>query len=613
MQPPWIQIERAGAQDLPALVPLFDAYRAFFAGNADTARSERFLSERLRAGDSAIFFVRTENGADGFIQLYPLWSSWYCRRIWFLSDLYVRESSRRLGLGRQLVERAIAFAQETDASSVMLELPRSEPHLVRFYAELGFEKDRIFELARKSICSEDRLSRLPETRDMEPIDRREFLVGAGVATAALAAATPVGVGAQSGGAVFLSTWEWGIEANARAAATIGAGGSLLDAVEKGINVVEDDPNVDTVGYGGLPNEQGEVELDAGIMDGAAHRAGSVCNLHKIKNPISVARLVMEKTRHTTIAGEGALQFAIAMGFEPMQLLTPHSLEEWLKWRSTPNHETFWIDRNHHDTIGMVACDGRGHVVAGCSTSGLGVEDSRARRRFAPRRLRILCRRFRGSGIGHRRRRRHGELLHFRVHRFENGCRRASARRLRRRDGFHGEDRTEFARGYVLRDRYQPARRGRRRVDELQTIASIRALAQRQRRAPYGQGVSLLMRSLVLPIALLVFACAVGGAQAANLRFCFGCNFAADATRGIGFFRRRLRRLEFRRRGASRCHISGAKLVAANFEGADLSQSGLRRKRMHRVQLCRRQARWSDVQLVAGGRRELCRLFVQALR
>jgi N4-(beta-N-acetylglucosaminyl)-L-asparaginase len=203
----------------------------------------------------------------------------------------------------------------------------------------------------------------------EPLDRRTFLITTGAATATLAA-TNASVARAQGGAVFLSTWEWGIEANARAAQIFDAGGSLLDAVEKGINVVEDDPKVDTVGYGGLPNAQGEVELDAGIMDGTRHRAGAVCNLHKIKNPISVARLVMERTRHTTIAGEGALQFAIAMGFEPMQLLTPHSLEAWLKWKDTPNHETFWIDRNHHDTIGMLGVDGKGRVVAGCSTSGL---------------------------------------------------------------------------------------------------------------------------------------------------------------------------------------------------------------------------------------------------
>jgi N4-(beta-N-acetylglucosaminyl)-L-asparaginase len=201
------------------------------------------------------------------------------------------------------------------------------------------------------------------------IDRRTFIAGTGAATAALAAG-PTPAQADAGGAVFLSTWDWGIEANRRAAEVFAGGGSLLDAIEKGINVVEDDPKVDTVGYGGLPNSEGEVELDAGIMDGTTHRAGSVCNLHKIKNPISVARLIMEKTRHTTIAGEGALQFAIAMGFPPQQLLTPHSLEAWLKWKNTPNHETFWIDREHHDTIGMVGIDGKGHVAAGCSTSGL---------------------------------------------------------------------------------------------------------------------------------------------------------------------------------------------------------------------------------------------------
>lgn len=190
------------------------------------------------------------------------------------------------------------------------------------------------------------------------------------AAAALAAGSPVAAATQSGGPIFVSTWDFGVPANARAAEVFGASGSLMDAVEKGINSIEDDPNVDSVGYGGLPNAQGEVELDAGIMDGTIHRAGSVCNLHKIKNPISVARLVMQKTRHTTMAGEGALQFAISMGFEPMQLLTPKSLEAWLKWKATPHHSTFWIDKDHHDTIGMLATDANGHIVAGCSTSGL---------------------------------------------------------------------------------------------------------------------------------------------------------------------------------------------------------------------------------------------------
>lgn len=205
---------------------------------------------------------------------------------------------------------------------------------------------------------------------MDAIDRRTFLVTSGAATATLASGAPVASRADASRIVFLSTWRWGTDANRRAAEVYARGGSLLDAVEKGINVVEDDPNVTTVGYGGYPNAQGEVELDAGIMDGTRHRAGAVCNLHKIRNPISVARLVMERTRHTTMAGEGALQFAIANGFQPEQLLTPKSLAAWLKWKATPRHETFWIDGKHHDTIGMLGIDGMGKVVAGCSTSGL---------------------------------------------------------------------------------------------------------------------------------------------------------------------------------------------------------------------------------------------------
>ena len=253
---------------------------------------------------------------------------------------------------------------------------------------------------------------------------------------------------------------------------------MLDAVEKGINVAEDDPNVDSVGYGGLPNAQGEVELDAGIMDGTARRAGAVCNLHKIKNPISVARLVMEKTRHTTMAGDGALQFAIAMGFEPMQLLTPKSLETWLKWKNTPNHETFWIDRNHHDTIGMVGIDGNGHVVAGCSTSGLAWKIPGRVARLAAGRLRLLRRRCCRRRFGNRQRRRDGELLHVYVHRPAHGTRRSSARGLRRSPALHGQERAEPPRRSILCHRDQSRRRDRGGINELKTIAQVCALAKR---------------------------------------------------------------------------------------------------------------------------------------
>ena len=204
---------------------------------------------------------------------------------------------------------------------------------------------------------------------MDSIDRRDFIktVAGSVAFAGMEgrAASP-----PDSGPTFLSTWVHGKPANERAADVFKGGGSLLDAVEKGINVPESDPNVTSVGYGGIPNAEGIVELDAAIMDGARHRAGSVCNLHMFKNPISVARLVMEKTRHTTLAGEGAFRFALKMGFEPQTLLTPQSLQKWQEWKADPHRKTFWVSPENHDTIGMVATDGKGHVVSGCSTSGL---------------------------------------------------------------------------------------------------------------------------------------------------------------------------------------------------------------------------------------------------
>jgi L-asparaginase/N4-(beta-N-acetylglucosaminyl)-L-asparaginase len=204
---------------------------------------------------------------------------------------------------------------------------------------------------------------------MDGIDRRDFMKSMAGAVA-LASMETKPASALEPGPVFLSTWIHGKPANERAAEVFKGGGSLLDAVEKGINVPEDDPRVMSVGYGGLPNEEGEVELDAAIMDGTRHHAGAVCSLRHIKNPISVARLVLEKTRHTTLAGEGAFRFALKMGFEPMQLLTPQSLQKWLDWKTDPHRKTFWVTSEVHDTIGMVATDGKGHVVSGCSTSGL---------------------------------------------------------------------------------------------------------------------------------------------------------------------------------------------------------------------------------------------------
>ena len=204
---------------------------------------------------------------------------------------------------------------------------------------------------------------------MSPVDRRDFMKSV-AGTAVLSAVEGKANSPSDSGPVFLSTWVHGKAANEGAAEVFRSGGSLLDAIEKGINVPENDPAVTSVGYGGLPNAEGVVELDAAIMDGTHHRAGAVCNLHMIKNPISVARLVMEKTRHTTLAGDGAFRFALKMGFEPQTLLTPQSLQKWQEWKANPHHQTFWLTAENHDTIGMVGTDGKGHVVSGCSTSGL---------------------------------------------------------------------------------------------------------------------------------------------------------------------------------------------------------------------------------------------------
>jgi N4-(beta-N-acetylglucosaminyl)-L-asparaginase len=113
-----------------------------------------------------------------------------------------------------------------------------------------------------------------------------------------------------------------------------SGGDTLEAAAAAVTVVEDDPNDDSVGYGGLPNEEGEVELDASVMHGPTRRAGSVASVHRIKNVARLAKTVMERTNHTMIVGDGARRFAVAQGFEEMNLLTEHSRKIWLAWKAS---------------------------------------------------------------------------------------------------------------------------------------------------------------------------------------------------------------------------------------------------------------------------------------
>ncbi len=112
-----------------------------------------------------------------------------------------------------------------------------------------------------------------------------------------------------------------------------SGGDTLDAAVAAVTVVEDDPNDDSVGYGGLPNEEGEVELDACVMHGPTRRAGSVASVRHIKNVSRLAKTVMERTNHVMIVGDGARRFAVAEGFEEMNLLTEHSRKIWLAWKA----------------------------------------------------------------------------------------------------------------------------------------------------------------------------------------------------------------------------------------------------------------------------------------
>lgn len=168
--------------------------------------------------------------------------------------------------------------------------------------------------------------------------------------------------------VIISTWDFGMDANKAAVAVLGQKRSALDAVEAGVMVPENDPNNLSVGYGGLPDRDGRVTLDACIMNHEG-KAGSVCALEHIRHPISVARRVMEKTPHVILVGEGALQFALNEGFKKENLLTEQSRKAWEEWKITSKYQPR-INIENHDTIGMIVMDQQGQLAGACTTSGL---------------------------------------------------------------------------------------------------------------------------------------------------------------------------------------------------------------------------------------------------
>lgn len=168
--------------------------------------------------------------------------------------------------------------------------------------------------------------------------------------------------------VVISTWNFGMNANREAWKILSTGGRALDAVEAGARYTEADPSVQTVGYGGFPDRDGHVTLDSCIMDEHGN-CGSVAVLEHIKHPVSVARMVMEKTPHIMLAGEGALQFALANGFNKENLLTEPSEKAWREWLKTAQYKPV-INVENHDTIGIVALDDKRNLSGACTTSGL---------------------------------------------------------------------------------------------------------------------------------------------------------------------------------------------------------------------------------------------------
>ena len=207
-------------------------------------------------------------------------------------------------------------------------------------------------------------------------DRRNFIKTSALATAAIltnlskadAKEQKTGNRLTSVKPVVLSTWKFGIDANAEAWKTLANSGRALDAVEAGVKVIEGNMKERSVGLGGRPDRDGHVTLDACIMDEFAN-IGSVACIEHIKHPISVARAVMEKTPHVMLVGEGALQFALSQGFTKEKGVVEESQKEWKEWLKTSNYKP-QANIENHDTIGMIAMDANGNFSGACTTSGL---------------------------------------------------------------------------------------------------------------------------------------------------------------------------------------------------------------------------------------------------
>jgi N4-(beta-N-acetylglucosaminyl)-L-asparaginase len=209
------------------------------------------------------------------------------------------------------------------------------------------------------------------------LNRRAFLAASAASVPVLSALThaessqaarrrPIVISSANGG-----------PAVTRAMSLLRQGTDPLESIVAGVAEVENDPDDMSVGYGGLPNEAGIVELDASVMHGPTHRAGAVAALRNIRNPAAVALEVIRRTDHVLLVGEGALKFARAVGFPEQELLTDRAREAWLKWKANLNPSDDWLDTDqqpeipHTDgTIHVSAVDANGDLGSCTSTSGL---------------------------------------------------------------------------------------------------------------------------------------------------------------------------------------------------------------------------------------------------
>jgi len=228
------------------------------------------------------------------------------------------------------------------------------------------------------------------------LTRRELLAAAAVTAAAARAQSPAAAatkGAAPKGPVAVSSRN-GLKAVGKAVERMKAGADPLDAVVEGIAILEDDPSDMTVGYGGVPNEEGVVQLDACVMHGPSARAGAVASLEGVKNPARVAKKVMETTDHVLLVGPGARRFAEMHGFPTQNLLTDKARKVWLYWKQNLSARDKWVepdvsqldpevkefikeygadpfrDPRSYGTVHVSANDGRGNLAGGTSTSGL---------------------------------------------------------------------------------------------------------------------------------------------------------------------------------------------------------------------------------------------------